>query len=103
MHTGVTSAEPLSHNHPPMGRKAAIIIGSLLVCAGVTVWLHVGQILPREQAVMCGIFLLAAALWVTVAMPLYATPILVVGLQVLLLDTFGYWPGLGVDAGDAPS
>lgn len=86
-----------------MGRKAAIIIGSLLVCAGVTIWLHVGQILPREQAVMCGIFLLAAALWVTEAMPLYATSILVVGLQVMLLANPGNWPGLGFESGDAPS
>lgn len=51
---------------------------------------------------MCGIFVLAAVLWVTEAMPLYATALLVVGLQVILLANPGQWPGLGFEEGPTP-
>ena len=78
-----------------MNRKGMIALGAIVVSTVVTIWLHVGQILPREQAVMCGIFILAAVLWVSEAVPLYATAILVVGLQVVLLANPGEWPGLG--------
>ena len=44
---------------------------------------------PREVAAMGGIFVLAAILWCTEAIPLFATAILVFGLQVLLLANPG--------------
>jgi sodium-dependent dicarboxylate transporter 2/3/5 len=51
--------------------------------------------LPREQLWMLGIFVLAAWLWFTEAVPLFATAILIIGLEVLLLGNPGDWPGLG--------
>ncbi len=47
---------------------------------------------------MAGIFVLAALLWMTEALPLFATSLLVIGLQILLLANPGAWPGLGFEA-----
>lgn len=52
---------------------------------------------------MAGIFVLAALLWMTEALPLFATSLLVIGLQILLLANPGAWPGLGFEAGSSPS
>lgn len=62
---------------------------------------HYG-ILAREAAFMSGIFVLAALLWVTEAIPLFATSLLVIGLQMLLLANPGGWPGLGFSSGESP-
>ena len=51
---------------------------------------------------MSGIFLLAALLWVTEALPLFATSLLVIGLQLILLANPGGWPGLGFSQGESP-
>ena len=48
---------------------------------------------------MGGIFLLAALLWVTEAIPLFTTSLLVIGLQVILLANPGGWAGLGFETG----
>lgn len=58
---------------------------------------------PREVASMGGIFVLAAMLWCTEAIPLFATAILVFGLQVLLLANPGGWSFLGFESGDPPN
>lgn len=58
---------------------------------------------PREAAFMAGIFVLAAVLWVTEALPLFATALLVIGLQILLLANPGGWAGLGFESGASPS
>jgi sodium-dependent dicarboxylate transporter 2/3/5 len=52
---------------------------------------------------MSGIFVLALLLWVTEAIPLFATSLLVIGLQAVLLANPGNWPGLGFESGDSPS
>ena len=52
---------------------------------------------------MSGIFVLAACLWVTEALPLFATSLLVIGLQTVLLANPGGWPGLGFASGTSPS
>jgi len=57
---------------------------------------------PREAALMAGIFVLAALLWVTEAMPLFATSLLVIGLQVILLANPGGWAGIGFESGGGP-
>lgn len=57
----------------------------------------------REAAWMGGIFVLAVALWVTEALPLFATSLLVIGLQLMLLANPGNWPGLGFESGESPS
>ena len=58
--------------------------------------------MPREAAFMAGIFVLAALLWLTEALPLFATALLVVGLQLVLLANPGGWPGLGFESGASP-
>lgn len=52
---------------------------------------------------MGGVFVLAAMLWVTEALPLFATSLLVIGLEALLLANPGAWPGLGFESGNSPS
>lgn len=52
---------------------------------------------------MGGIFVLAATLWVTEALPLFATSLLVIGLQIVLLANPGGWSGLGFESGRSPS
>lgn len=75
-----------------------------LALAGLVVWRLLGwSSLPREVAFMIGIFLLAALLWATEALPLFATSLLVIGLQVVLLANPGGWAGFGFAAGDGPS
>jgi sodium-dependent dicarboxylate transporter 2/3/5 len=58
---------------------------------------------PREAVYMAGIFMLAASLWVTEALPLFVTALLVVGLQIVVLANPGGWPHLGFAAGPSPS
>lgn len=52
---------------------------------------------------MTGIFVLAAGWWMTEALPLFATSLLVIGLQVVLLANPGGWGGLGFASGNSPS
>lgn len=52
---------------------------------------------------MLGIFLLAALLWVTEALPLFATALLVIGLEIILLANPGGWVGVGFEKGLNPS
>ena len=61
-----------------------------------------GEFLPREGAFMAGIFVLAATLWISEALPLFATSLLVIGLQTVLLANPGGWPGLGFAGGESP-
>ena len=80
-----------------------IVSGSFAVAVAV-VWILIGRdIRTREAAYMAGIFILAAALWVTEAVPLFATSLLVIGLQTLFLANPGGWSGLGFEAGASPS
>jgi len=51
---------------------------------------------------MAGIFVLAALLWVTEALPLFATALVVIGLEIVLLSNPGGWPGLGFASGNSP-
>jgi sodium-dependent dicarboxylate transporter 2/3/5 len=58
--------------------------------------------LPKEALVMAGVFMLATWLWLTEAVPLFATSILIIGLQVLLLGNPGGWSFLGYESGLGP-
>ncbi|MEM8558802.1 MAG: DASS family sodium-coupled anion symporter [Bacteroidota bacterium] len=62
----------------------------------------VPEALPREARLMAGIFVLAALLWTTEALPLFATALLVIALEVVLLANPGGWPGLGFE-GEGPT
>jgi len=59
--------------------------------------------LPREASFMAGIFLLAAILWATEAIPLFSTALIVIGLQVILFANPGNWLYLGFQNTPGPS
>jgi len=52
---------------------------------------------------MAGILVLGVLLWVTEAIPLFATSLLIIGLQVALIANPGNWSGLGFANGQSPS
>ena len=74
-----------------------------LIAYGVTRFLATQEGVPREAELMGGIFVLAAGLWVTAALPLFATSLLVVALQIILLANPGNWEGIGFESGESPS
>lgn len=90
----------------PARRQAPgwLLLGGALLLAALAAWLLLRTAgATREAALMGGIFVLAAALWVTEALPLFATSLLVIGLQIVLLANPGGWRGLGFQAGASPS
>jgi len=87
---------------PPVEAKPLVIFLAALITAGVATGWLISEGLPREAALMGGIFVLAAILWVTEALPLFATALLVIGLEVILLANPGNWAGIGFEAGDSP-
>lgn len=58
---------------------------------------------PRESVFMAGIFALAAILWATEALPLFATSLLVIGLEIIFLANPGGWSGIGFGNGPSPT
>ncbi|MDQ3414780.1 MAG: SLC13 family permease [Verrucomicrobiota bacterium] len=74
-----------------------------MVAAALTILLREHSSLPRAAAFMTGIFVLAALLWVTEAIPLFATSLLVIGLQVILLANPGHWAGFGFETETGPA
>ena len=73
-----------------------LAVGAGVVAATYAGWTH-------EQSIMAGILVLAAVLWVTEAVPLFVTSVLVIGAEVLLLANPGKWTFLGYAAGGGPS
>ena len=97
-------ARPPSDTAPPDRRRPLIVLPlafglAFAVFSGLT---GTGT-MPREAAFRSGIFVLAAVLWVTEALPLFATSLLVIGLQIVLLANPGGWPGLGFATGTPPT
>jgi len=85
------------------GTARCATLAGVLGAAVLAGWLGLASgAMPREAAFMAGIFVLAALLWVTEALPLFATALLVIGLELVLLANPGGWPGLGFDSGDSP-
>jgi sodium-dependent dicarboxylate transporter 2/3/5 len=79
------------------------LVGALILAAVAAALLREMAGATREAAWMGAIFVLAATLWVTEALPLFATSLLVIGLQIVLLANPGGWSGLGFEAGTSPS
>ncbi len=75
----------------------------ITIAGTVVVLLLQFSALPREGALMAGIFVLAALLWMTEVLPLFTTSLIVIGLQVVLLANPGAWPGLGFETRPSPS
>ncbi len=82
-------------------RNVWFFLAAVFISAMVVVGLH-ETTMQREAIFMAGIFVLAALLWTTEALPLFATAILVMGMEVLLLANPGEWAGLGFESGVSP-
>jgi len=82
--------------------RGCVLLGAVAI-AGVAcaVLLHAPD-WSREAALMAGIFVLAALLWMTEALPLFATALLVIGLEIVLLTNPGGWSGLGYSSSESP-
>lgn len=87
----------------PRAKTRYVWLAVALLAAALTVagCLHSGT-MPREAAFMAGIFVLAALLWMSEALPLFATALLVVGLELVLLANPGGWEGFGFETGPSP-
>jgi len=85
-------------------RRVAYLLFALAVGAALmtTLALQKQPEVPREAAFMAGIFVLAGLLWVTEALPLFATALLVIGMEIILLANPGAWAGFGFAAGESP-
>lgn len=90
-------------SRPPAQYRKLFILLAIIVLAGGSVFGLLGLGLTREAALMGGIFVAAALLWVTETIPLFATALLVIALEVILLANPGNWAFLGFEAGDSPA
>jgi len=87
---------------PPVEVRPLLWFLVSLLAAGTAAVALLSAGLPREAAYMGGIFVLAGLLWVTEALPLFATALLVIGLEVVLIANPGGWAGLGFENGASP-
>jgi solute carrier family 13 (sodium-dependent dicarboxylate transporter), member 2/3/5 len=87
-------------NPPVDTRVLSIFITVLVIATGVTWYMLQIPDYSREASFMAGIFTLACLLWVTEALPLFATAILIIGLEIILIANPGGWAGFGPESGD---
>ncbi|MEM8874055.1 MAG: DASS family sodium-coupled anion symporter [Planctomycetota bacterium] len=83
-----------------MFRNAAPALACLVFSGLVVSMMFSFTDVPREGVWMSGIFTLAAALWCTQSIPLFATSISVFALMVIFLANPGDWPWLGFENSD---
>lgn len=89
--------------NPPLNtRILSIFLTCFAIAAVVTYYALESPELSREASWMAGIFTLACLLWITESLPLFATSILIIGLEVLLLSNPGEWMGLGFESRENP-
>lgn len=86
---------------PLQSRNVWLFVGAVLAATVATVYAR-EMAMPQESAYMAGIFVLAALLWVTEAVPLFATALVIIGLEIVLLANPGSWGGLGFEQGPSP-
>lgn len=72
------------------------LAGVAAACAGGAGW-------PREQAFMAALIVGAAVLWLTEALPLFATSCLIITAEVVFLANPGGWSSVGFAAGNGPT
>jgi solute carrier family 13 (sodium-dependent dicarboxylate transporter), member 2/3/5 len=95
--------ERISGKKPPLAiRNLFIFSFGAVVAIAVVFYLNINTDLPREKVFMLGIFILASWLWLTEAVPLFATAVLIIGLEVLLLGNPGNWDSLGFEVAENP-
>ena len=78
-------------------KSAGLFLTSCLVA--LLVIYFVQDRLSQEATLMAGIFTLAALLWATGALPLFATSLLIIGLEIILLANRAIGPGLALREG----
>jgi len=103
MNPAQLSADRPTAAGPRGGARAGWLATSFAAALGTVLFLHHAEGVPPEAALMGGVFVLAAILWVTEALPLFATSLLVIGLEALLLANPGGWSGLAFTSGPRPS
>ena len=95
--------ENLIEVRPPItSRRAQLFLLTLLIDAIVVWFLFENTNLDREAIFMSGIFVLAGLLWVTEALPLFATAIMIIALEIIFLANPGEWAGFGFTSGNPP-
>ncbi len=100
------SWEELRQKRPELSRGRRYILLNLICLAlavGVSVLLFRVSDLSREAIFMTGIFVLAGSLWATEALPLFATALVVMSLEIILLANPGGWEGFGFETGESPA
>ncbi|CAN5373942.1 DASS family sodium-coupled anion symporter [soil metagenome] len=93
--TFLSTYSRLSRIAPPIKTRDLTIFLGALWPAALTVYLLLLNDINRETAFMGGIFVLACLLWATEAMPLFATALLIIGLEILLLANPAGWENFG--------
>ena len=92
--------ERLADVRPPIpSRRVRLFMYTIIADILVVWWLFENTALEREAVFMSGIFVLAALLWVTEALPLFATAILIIALEIIFLANPGEWAGFGFGSG----
>ncbi|MDD2871293.1 MAG: DASS family sodium-coupled anion symporter [Candidatus Gracilibacteria bacterium] len=78
-----------------------IILLASVISVFFSLWLK-SLGLAQETTYMGGIFMLSIILWSTEALPLFATAILIIFLEIIFLANPGDWAMLGFQNGDSP-
>ncbi|NJM93757.1 MAG: hypothetical protein HC842_03060 [Cytophagales bacterium] len=99
----VSFLEKLKGTAAPLVNRYVILFILSVGLGLLTVWALEGTGMTRESRLMAGIFVTAALLWVTEALPLFATALFIIGLEIFLISNPGNWPGIGFGEGTAPS
>ncbi len=81
--------------HTVKPRFLLFTLGSFSVSVLVGYHLIESSTLPTQTAFMAAIFVLAGLLWVTEALPLFATALVVIALEIILLANPGDWSWVG--------
>ncbi|WKN32832.1 SLC13 family permease [Porifericola rhodea] len=95
--------EDLAEVKPPIpSRRLLLFISAVVLDILLVRGLFLYSDWQQEAIYMSGIFVLAALLWITEALPLFATAILIIALEIILLANPGNWAGLGFEGGYSP-
>ncbi|QCK16834.1 SLC13 family permease [Mangrovivirga cuniculi] len=92
----IKSISIISSIKPPVKKKNIKLFSISAIAALIVFFLMKDQI-PREAALMLFIFIFASLLWVTEALPLFATSLIIIALEVVLIANPGEWKGLGFE------
>ena len=107
MHVMVRRFTPTLGSFPsplPDSVRRPLATFALLATSIGLAWATAAAGWPREQAIIVGILTATVLLWVTEALPLFATAFISIAMQLLLLGNPGGWRWLGFenDGGPAP-